>query len=309
MSSEAHLARDPVSGLPSQQPFRAHLAAAFDRAREQERNGALLAVRLDGIQAINAVQGRQSGDEALRAIAYLLESFRSGPGREGCGLFHLGGPLFACVLPACTAAEARSAAEQIHDAVQTSTIYLQRLTVCIAIVSFYELFMEDGTQEQMELRIEQVALHRLAIAARQGANTICDSSETASAVTAGLPSVLLVDPDPDSMELLVRSLEAANLRVQVVQDGESALAAVQAGPPRALICEAMSPRLSGFALRERLQANSQWSGIPFILVSHRKNEDLIRKAVALDIRHFFRKPVSLVEVVGLVENLTRSAAL
>jgi hypothetical protein len=34
---------------------------------------------------------------------------------------------------------------------------------------------------------------------------------------------------------------------------------------------------------------------------------LIRKAVERDIRHFFRKPVPLTEVAGLVINLTRRA--
>ena len=70
----------------------------------------------------------------------------------------------------------------------------------------------------------------------------------------------------------------------------------------------MCPRLNGFTLRERLQTNALWNAIPFILVSHRKNEDLIRKAVERDIRHFFRKPVSLTEVAGLAVNLTRKAS-
>jgi DNA-binding response OmpR family regulator len=70
----------------------------------------------------------------------------------------------------------------------------------------------------------------------------------------------------------------------------------------------MAPRLNGFELRERLRANALWAAIPYILVSHKKNEDLVRRAVDLDIRHYFRKPLSIVEVAGLVQNLTRDAA-
>ena len=79
------------------------------------------------------------------------------------------------------------------------------------------------------------------------------------------------------------------------------------GPPAVIIAEAMAPRVNGFALREHLRSNALWNAIPFVLVSHKKNEDLIRKAVEVDIRHYFRKPISITEVVGLVSNLARSA--
>ena len=68
----------------------------------------------------------------------------------------------------------------------------------------------------------------------------------------------------------------------------------------------MTPRLNGFVIRERLRASPRLEAIPFILVSHRKTEDMIRRAVDADIRHFFRKPLSIVEIVGLAVNLTRN---
>jgi PleD family two-component response regulator len=238
-------------------------------------------------------------------VTYVLEGVRKGQGRQAHLLFKLAGSLFGYYLPEATAAEGRSLAEEIHEKVQQSEAWLQRLTVSIGIVNFYEFFLEEGTRVELAQRIRQTVLHRVGIAERQGANTICDSSATSAAAVSTRPTVLLVDPDPDSLELLVRALEAADLVVGKCPDGESALEAIRTNPPEAIVCEAMCPRLSGFALRERLQTNAAWNAIPFILVSHRKNEDLIHKAVERDIRHFFRKPVSLTEVVGLAVNLTR----
>jgi diguanylate cyclase (GGDEF)-like protein len=302
------LTRDLLTGLPSEHFFRLQLPVEFARARERERNGAFLAVKLDGIAQINERHGRSGGDEALQAVAYILSSLRSRGGRETHAVFRLTGSMFGYFIPECSAPEARTAAEEIHEQVQQSQLFLQRLTVSIGLVNFYEFFLEDGTEEQLARRIERVALYRLAIAARRGANTICDTSDTASALVSSRPTVLIVDPDPGSLELLVRTLEAAELVVKVCADGESALEAVQASPPAVIVCEAMSPRLNGFAIRERLQTNALWNAIPFILVSHRKNDELIRKAVERDIRHFFRKPVSLAEVAGLVENLIKAGA-
>jgi diguanylate cyclase (GGDEF)-like protein len=307
------LTQDALTGLPNEQLFRAHLAAEFGRAREQERNGALLVVRVDTIVAINARHGRSGGDEALRAIAAVMESYRSGQGQASQGredqvVFKLAGPLFGYSMPSCTAPEARAAAEAIHEKVQGSEGFLERLTVSIGVVNYHELFLEEGTREHVAEHVEQTALYRLGIAARQGSNTICDTSETAAAIISAQPVVLLVEPDPPSMELVVRALEASGVAVQVVADGETALQAIQDSPPRAIICEAMSPRLSGFTLRDRLRNNALWNAIPFILVSYRKNEELIRKAVERDIRHYFRKPVSLTELTGLIVNITRAGA-
>ena len=302
------LVRDLLTGLPNEHLFRLQLPVEFSRARERERNGALLAVKLDDIASLNERHGRSGGDEALRAVASILASLRARPGRETHVVFRLTGSMFGYFIPECSAPEARAAAEEVHEQVQQSQLFLQRLTVSIGVVNFYELFMEDGTDEQLARRIERTALYRLGVAGKRGANTICDSSDTAGAEVSSRPTVLLVDPDPDSMELLVRALEAAELAVQVCRDGEAALAAVQASPPAVIVCEAMSPRLDGFTVRERLQTNALWNAIPFILVSHRKNDELIRKAVERDIRHYFRKPVSLTEVGGLLVNLVRAGA-
>src|SRR5258706_11871861 len=114
------LTQDALTGLPNEQLFRAHLAAEFGRAREQERNGALLAVRVDDIIAINARHGRSGGDDALRAVGAVMESHRSSQGGADHVVFKLAGPLFGYSLPTCTAPEARAAAEAIHEKVQAS---------------------------------------------------------------------------------------------------------------------------------------------------------------------------------------------
>jgi diguanylate cyclase (GGDEF)-like protein len=302
------LARDPITGLATESFFRLRLPQEFTLAREKEANGSLLAVMLDNLVAINRLHGRNGGDEALRAVAYVLSNYRAAPGREAHLVFKLGGPAFGYFIPDCTAAQAREAAENLHRLVLESELYLERLTISLGIVNFYEFFLEEGTAEELALRVEQTAFHRLSLAEKQGGNTISDSSGTATEIVASRPRILLIDPEPSSMDLLMQALEAADLGVVVITEGEGALELIEKEPPNLIICEAMTPRLDGFAIRERLQTKTAWNAIPFILVSHRKNEDLIRKAAALDIRHFFRKPVSLVEVAGLVENLTRRAA-
>jgi len=305
---EQGLSRDPLTGLQNEIIFRQQLPEGFALAHARETNGALLAVKVDNIVAINRMHGRNGGDEALRAVAYVLANYRAGQGRESHVVFKVGGPVFGYFIPSCTAQQARGTAEDLHRLVMESELFLEKLTVSIGLVNFYEFFLEEGTREDVAHRVEQTAFHRLSQAEQQGTNTICDSSGIGAETVSDRPQILLIEPDPGSMELLVRALKAADIVVHVREDGESALQFIEATQPSLIMCEAMTPQLDGFAIRDRLRTKAAWNAIPFLLVSHKKNEDLIRKAVEHDIRHFFRKPVSLTEVVGLVTNLTRSPA-
>jgi diguanylate cyclase (GGDEF)-like protein len=303
------VAVDTVTGLPAEAAFHRRLPAELLRARETETNGALLAITLDNIIVINARHGREGGDEALRAIGQILESYRAAsPERASALVFKRSGPGFGYFIPACMPDAARQSAEELLSLASQSELYLGHLTVSIGIVNLREFFMEEGTPQQLALRIEQTAQYRVGIAESQGMNTICDTSETAERVVSAAPAILVVEPDPMSIELLLQALEAAGFIVHSREDGESALASIQAAPPDLIICEAMTPRLNGFDIRQRLRASSSWSAIPFILISHKKNEELIRKAVDNDIRYFFRKPLSITEVAGLAGNLLKGAA-
>jgi hypothetical protein len=41
---------------------------------------------------------------------------------------------------------------------------------------------------------------------------------------------------------------------------------------------------------------------PFILMSFQKDEKMIQRSLSLNIEHFFQKPYSFTELIGLVKN-------
>jgi diguanylate cyclase (GGDEF)-like protein len=305
--TEERLTKDANTGLRNEYFFRLRLPDEFAAARRNESNASFLIIKIDNIISINSKHGRAGGDEALRAIAHELENCKATPARSSHSVFKLGGPLFGYYIPSASAPEARSLAEQIHDAVIHSELFIEKLSVSIGIVNFYEFFLEGGTYQDLALRIEQTALYRLSIAEQMGTNTICDSSDISEHMTSSKPLVLIVEPDPASIELLINALSAAGFDVHTCENGETAIFFIQSKKPSVIICAAMAPRIDGFTLRERLRANALLNAIPFILVSHKKNEELIHKAVERDIRHFFRKPISIEEIVGLITNITRSS--
>ena len=308
MSEEDWLTKDALTGLRNDYLFRLFLPGEFNRVRKLQTNSGLFFIKLDKIIELNMHHGRKGGDEALRALGHLLDNYRAEHGELAHRVFRIGGPVFGYYIPGCTVAQARTAAEEIHELVQQSELYLRKLTVSIGIVNLSEFFDNKESLDKCALHIEMAALKRLNLAERQGTNTICDTSKLTHYGASDKPVILIIEPDLTSLDLLIKAIETTGFGVHTCTEGESALAFIRTSPPTLIICEVMTPMVNGFTIREKLQTNALWNTIPFILISHKKNEDYIQKAVERDIRYFFRKPVSITEIVGLITNLLRSVS-
>ena len=267
-------------------PSATGLIEAFIASRKRETNGALLAMK----------QGPGASPSATLESAYHAIC-----DRLGAVALTQGESSIAFIVPACSAPEARAAAESICSA-------LAPATVSAGIANFYEFFLADGTPAEIAREIERTALRRLEAARRRAGGGVCDATDPSTPAAEARPSVFVIEPDPVSVELLTAALDAAGFEVVSFQNGEAAIASLEASPPSLVICEAMTPRLNGFAIRDRQLASRRLASIPFVLVSHRKTEEMIRRAVEAGILYFFRKPLSIAEVVGLAVNLTRRQA-
>ena len=81
-------------------------------------------------------------------------------------------------------------------------------------------------------------------------------------------TVLLIDPDRESLDALQRSLDAFHLDVIVASTIDEALAQAESVPPRLVLSELILPDGSGFALCRQLRERPSLVHIPILLVSH-----------------------------------------
>jgi len=83
-------------------------------------------------------------------------------------------------------------------------------------------------------------------------------------------TLLVADDDPD-IRLYVRQcvLGAGGAVQRVIEaaDGESALEVVRSERPDVVVCDAVMPRLGGFALCERLKADPATADIPILIIT------------------------------------------
>jgi diguanylate cyclase (GGDEF)-like protein len=105
---------DSLTGLKNRRRFEEELRAAMARGRRERTTGAVLMLDLDHFKQVNDSLGHPAGDHLIEEIAGVLR----GRTRESDVLARLGGDEFAVVLPRCTPAEARVAADAITAAIR-----------------------------------------------------------------------------------------------------------------------------------------------------------------------------------------------
>jgi signal transduction histidine kinase len=112
--------------------------------------------------------------------------------------------------------------------------------------------------------------------------------------------ILFADDNAD-MRDYVRRLLAPRYHVEVVPDGEAALAAVARRKPDLLLADVMMPRLDGMQLLARLRAHPQTSTIPVILLSARAGEESRVEGMQSGADDYLVKPFSIRELLARVE--------
>jgi len=70
-----------------------------------------------------------------------------------------------------------------------------------------------------------------------------------------IPRILIVDDDPDMVELLRLALTEAGFSVRTATDGQEALRKALRAPPDLVVLDLVLPGMNGFSLCEQLRLN------------------------------------------------------
>src|SRR5207244_714922 len=110
---------------------------------------------------------------------------------------------------------------------------------------------------------------------------------------------LVADDNSDMREYLVRLL-APRWAVEVVADGEAALASSLERPPDLILSDVMMPRMDGVALLRALRADPRTNTIPVVLLSARAGEEAVVAGLETGADDYLVKPFSARELVSRV---------
>ena len=102
------------------------------------------------------------------------------------------------------------------------------------------------------------------------------------------PTILLVEDDPATRDMMETWLKASGYRVRTASNGRQALAVLQNEVPCAMVVDLMMPVMGGAELRRHVQGMPAVSSVPFILLSAAQNAERIARE--LDIADVMPKP-------------------
>jgi signal transduction histidine kinase/DNA-binding response OmpR family regulator len=112
---------------------------------------------------------------------------------------------------------------------------------------------------------------------------------------ASLPLVLVVEDDPLAAELLVRQLDRAGFRSEIVSKGSQVVAKAAALQPAVITLDVLLPDLDGWEVLGRLKHEEATRAIPVVVISVVDNPEL---GLALGAMDYFVKPVIAKDLVA-----------
>ena len=120
-------------------------------------------------------------------------------------------------------------------------------------------------------------------------------------------NVLIVDDEPNQLELVKFNLEQANFNVITAEDGEQAVAIAEEMLPDIIILDWMMPYMSGIEVCRDLRSRSSTREIPIIMLSARGEDG--DRTLGLDIGSddYITKPFSPKELIARIRAVLRRA--
>lgn len=115
--------------------------------------------------------------------------------------------------------------------------------------------------------------------------------------------ILVVDDEPDAVELISFNLKASGLDVITAEDGESALSKARQFFPDLIVLDVMLPAVDGLEVCKILRRNTATSCLPIIMLTAKAEE--IDRVLGLELGadDYLTKPFSPRELVLRIKNL------
>jgi len=118
--------------------------------------------------------------------------------------------------------------------------------------------------------------------------------------------ILVVDDEPDAVELIEFNLKAAGYDVTTAADGEGALAKARSVLPNLIVLDLMLPEVDGLEVCKILRRDPKTSGIPIVMLTAKAAEIDRILGLELGADDYVTKPFSPRELVLRVKRLLRT---
>ncbi len=119
------------------------------------------------------------------------------------------------------------------------------------------------------------------------------------------PLVLIVEDEPDQLEVLSYNISSEGFRLVTAKDGDEALLIVEEQRPDVIILDWMLPNVSGIEVCRQLKSRSTTRSTPILMLTARGDETDRVRGLETGADDYVVKPYSVNELVARVRGLLR----
>ena len=118
------------------------------------------------------------------------------------------------------------------------------------------------------------------------------------------PSVLVVDDEPMTRDLIRLMLQRAGFKVREAEDGEDALRRIEAdGAPDVFILDVMMPNMDGLTLCRELRQKADTAMTPVIMLSAKTAQSAVNEGLEAGANKYLTKPIARTELIENLKNV------
>jgi DNA-binding response OmpR family regulator len=119
--------------------------------------------------------------------------------------------------------------------------------------------------------------------------------------------ILIVDDDPDMVQLLQTSLTGAGYSVRTATSGTQALATARRSPPDLVLLDLILPEVNGFTVCEALRREPATAALPIVMITALPGEFPRMAGMEVGADAYLRKPFDVEELILRMEELLQPA--
>jgi len=284
------LLRDPITSLYKIEMLKTYIS---NNIKDMVDHTYLINISIDQIIDINRKYSTQIGDETLALLKYIISNQLS----DDELLFRGQGPSLILLKQNTNDQKIKRRTEHFRNMVSKSEQFIQPITISMGIAKVHDQNMIDPKQQAND--ILSILDNRLEQAKRLSHGSIVFKNEKEDIYYKN--NILLVDEEQVNINLITHYFQEASYRVYHAINPFEAMEIIEKQPIDLIISEINLSKLDGFALKKSLNEKPEYAQIPFIFLSHIKNELLIERANRLNVQYFMQKPFFMVELLGLVK--------
>ena len=122
------------------------------------------------------------------------------------------------------------------------------------------------------------------------------------------PKILVVEDEPNQVELIEFNLNSEGYEVIVAQDGEEALDLAEEENPDLILLDWMLPKVSGIEVCRQLRRSKMTREIPIVMLTARSEESDKIRGLDIGADDYITKPYSIKELLARVRAAMRRPA-